>query len=282
MTWVVAGSGIIYPFMAGDVRVTFRQPDGSTSERDCLQKIHRVARNILGGFAGSVRAGLTLLDAIQRRLHEDHWYSLPELTYQRYWLPRLMHRVFGTLPEYEQALRSEVVLLGAHPRFTRGALRIARCHTIRFRSPAFEPEETTGAECVGIGSGDAVGRYRDAAREASASDALVQMTVAGLQAPAQFMASVLHRTVTEGPEPGVSPHFLYATVSPAELVIRPWEYEERGAMGHRYHRVPPLVRDYGEFIRFCCAAGLLPDAAVALHAPVSARRLSVGCSERCE
>ena len=266
MTWVVAGNGLIYPFIAGDVRVRFRFADGNTVEHDCLQKIHPVARNVLCGLAGSVYGGFAILHVIRGHLHADHWYSLPELTYQRFWLPRLMRWVFRGLPQSERRLGAEVLLVGAHPRLTRGFPGVARCDTIRFRSPRFEPEETVGNQCLGIGSGEAVEHYREVATDASTSDAVIRVSTVGLEAPAQLMASTLHLTVRENPFPGVSEWFLYGTVSPRELVIRPWQYEERGPAGTRQHRVPPLVQSYPEFVQYCGGARLPADAAVAVAA----------------
>lgn len=261
MTWIVAGSGLIYPFIAGDVRVTFRLQDGSQAERDCLQKIHPVARNILGGFAGSVRGGFLLLHAIRQQLYDHHWYSLPKMTYQ--WLPRFMRRVFKALPPQEQLLGNQLIIVGAHPELTRGALRIPMCHTFRFSAPDFDPESTKGVECVGIGSGEAVERYRDAATKVSNEFWFHQTVRVGLKWPAHTMASTLHKIVSDDPFPGISPWFLYGSVSLAEFLIEAFEYTEYGPSGTTEHRLPPIARNYQEFVQYCGQVGVAAEAAVA-------------------
>ena len=261
MTWVVAGNGAIYPFIAGDVRVTFCSDDGQRTERDCLQKIHPLTRNILGGFAGSVRAGFFLLQVIRRQMYEEHWYSLPKIT--RRWMTRLMRRAFADLPANERSAGSQWIMVGAHPDLTRGPFKIPRAHTYRFSSPTFEPEETIGVECLGIGSGDTVVQYRDAASQLSKDFVLHQTSTMGLKWPAHTMAATLHSTVSGAPMPGISPYFLYGSVSLTEVLIEAFEYEERRPEGTRLHRLPPIARTYDEFIKYCGSEGLSAEAAIA-------------------
>jgi hypothetical protein len=62
MTWIVGMPTMWgYSFAVSDVRVTLA--DGS--ERDCLQKIYPVARSIALGFAGSVRLGFKMVEAMK-------------------------------------------------------------------------------------------------------------------------------------------------------------------------------------------------------------------------
>ena len=261
MTWVVAGNGFLYPFIAGDIRVTFQMEDVRRVECDCLQKIHPVARNIWGGFAGSVYGGFALLHAVRQQLYEDHWYSLPQMVYR--WMPRLMRRVHRLFPIKEQALGNQLIMLGAHPTLTRGDIEFPRCHTFRFTSPQFEPECATAVECLGIGSGDSVEKYRSAATKASGESWFRQTVVAGLKWPAHTMASTLHRIVSAEPVPEVSPWFLYGTVSLTEWIIEAYAYTAYQRDGVEAHGPPPIVQTYDDFRRFCVRAGMSAEAAVA-------------------
>ena len=154
-------------------------------------------------------------------------------------------------------------MVGAHPELTRGPFKIPRAHTYRFSSAAFEPEETVGVECLGIGSGEAVVQFRDAASQLSKDFTFHQTSTIGLKWPALTMAATLHSTVSGAPRPGIGPYFLYGSVSLAEVLIEAFEYEERRPEGTRFHRSPPIVRSYDEFIKYCGSEGMSAEAALA-------------------
>jgi hypothetical protein len=142
-----------------------------------------------------------------------------------------MRHVYKSLPVQQRDLGNQLIMVGAHPELTRGAVGFPQCHTLRFSSPEFEPQATTGAECFGIGSGEAVEKYRTAATEASSDFSFHQTVVVGLKWPAHTMASILHKIVSDDPSPGVSPWFLYGTVSLTEWLIEGFvytAYEESG------------------------------------------------------
>jgi len=260
MTWIVGGNGMFYPFIAGDVRVTFRLNDGRTVERDCLQKIHHLSRNILVGFSGSVRGSFGVLGFVARQLRPDHWYSLPRLAHT--WMPRTMRFAFQMLPESERDLGVQLLMVGAHPQLTRGPFG-PRADTFRFRSPLFEPECTKGAECFGIGSGNSVEKYRKAAEELSHEFFLHQTATMGLLGPASTFAMTLHKIVKDDPQPGVSPWFLFGTVSLTEAHINAIGYTEYAVGEPTQHSVPPVATSYSQFVALAKQEGLLAEAASA-------------------
>ncbi|HTQ98766.1 MAG TPA: hypothetical protein VMH83_02205 [Candidatus Acidoferrum sp.] len=257
MTWIVAGNGVAFPFIAGDICVSW----DSQNERECLQKIHPLTRNIIAGFSGSVKGGFQILNAIKQQLCYDQNYSLPRLSHE--WLPRLMQREFRKLPSKEQSLQVQLILLSAHPHFIRGALHVPQSHTVRFKSPHFKPETTRGAECFGIGSGEIVDHYRIAAISFSTDVSFHQAIVSGSKNPALWMAQRLYDIVKEDPKPGISPLFIYGTVSLDEMVIEPLPFTTLGTSGTTHLQFPFLARNHQEFLNYCNRIGFSAEAASA-------------------
>ena len=71
-----------YGFGISDVRVTL---DGG-SEIDCLQKIHPVGRYVAAGFAGSVRIGFGMIEALSQRMcFKDERLSCDPLSLAQEW-----------------------------------------------------------------------------------------------------------------------------------------------------------------------------------------------------
>jgi hypothetical protein len=261
MTWIVGSAGILNPFIAGDVRVTFRGEDGRAQERDCLQKIYPVTRNILAGFAGSVALGIDVLSAITERVDLEHWFSLPELAYT--WFPRLMRWRFGLAAERERKLGCQVLMIGTHPWLPMGELPIPDTDVFRFLSPRFEPERAKGQSCLGIGCGNYVEELRAVAERNAMSDAVCQANTAGPAAVASTMAFMLHRALQRRPTPGISEWFVYGTLSLDGIILEPFKYELPTSTPV-VHRSPPwLARGEGEFLAYARKNGLIAQAASA-------------------
>lgn len=112
MTWIVGAAAIGgYAVAISDVRVTFA--DGR--EMDCLQKLYPMSRFIAAGFAGSVRIGFAMLDALADLLQD-----LPEGSA---WHPEevadcfqnLPRQVFQAAPQAEQAFTLTSNAIGCAP-----------------------------------------------------------------------------------------------------------------------------------------------------------------------
>src|ERR1019366_6594510 len=99
MTWIV---GTVPPFgysiLVSDICVSWA--DGT--ERDCLQKIHKVGDDLLCGFAGSVRIGFGLLEALSIQLPPKQRRTPSVLV--RDWIPSLARHVFRDSHESERKL----------------------------------------------------------------------------------------------------------------------------------------------------------------------------------
>jgi hypothetical protein len=238
MTWIVGGPGLTAPFLAGDICITFTHPDGRRETRDCLCKIYPVARNVLGGFAGSVFLGMRILGTLMEELRRDGFQSsdyllLPEAAAA--WLPGIARQVYSEASDTEQAGGCDLLIVGLHPNQQHAHLPFPRTDAFCFRSPAFEPETTTDVfgGVLGIGSGQEVEVLRTAAMDALQShgfygiddvpfhgqtinkegDLMIQVFRGGIVGPAAKMARALNRALTTNPMPGVSEWFVYGSAS---------------------------------------------------------------------
>jgi hypothetical protein len=137
MTWIIgAAAALGYAVGISDTCVTL----ADRSERDCLQKIYPISRFIAAGFAGSVRIGFGMVNALV-----EHLQDLPE---SAAWFPDdvaddlgdLARQVFRDSGATEQAFRSHLMLLGAHPTEDVGIPGYARCFVHILKSPDFTPQ----------------------------------------------------------------------------------------------------------------------------------------------
>ena len=159
MTWVIGRSGPFgHAIGISDIRITLQ--DGS--EHDCLQKIYKVAPQLVLGFAGAVAIGLEVVAQLTKSLlpHEDYGGWDPH--YIAEGLPTRIRTLFGTFSANERSRGCELMLLSAHPTENDGAAPWARCYVYRFYAPNFEPIEAAQTEIVSIGSGTDVKPYREA------------------------------------------------------------------------------------------------------------------------
>jgi len=120
-----------YSIGISDIRVTL----GDGSEHDCLQKIYPMTNSIAMGFAGSVRIGFMMAEAMRRWLHCDEldgfWQPL-EVAEQ--W-PEIASKVFHSASPEEQDLQCALMLLSTDPVACNGPGPQTYVHT--FHSPDF-------------------------------------------------------------------------------------------------------------------------------------------------
>ena len=87
--------------------------------------------------------------------------QLPEIPENHSFVPQtvaetlspLAKDIFDNAAQDEKALRSDLMLLGAHPTITVGIPGYARCSVHMFRSPNFVPEEAQIRQVVSMGTG---------------------------------------------------------------------------------------------------------------------------------
>jgi hypothetical protein len=282
MTWIVGGPGFVSPFLAGDICVTFRHANGREETHDCLQKIYPLARNVLGGFAGSVDIGLRMLTAIA----QDPGIAvlnLPRLAVR--WFPRFARRFFSQAPPAMRKLGCEILMVGIHPYLQQPLTPFQRTDAVRFVAPHFEAQEmtTNPMNVLGIGSGQVLDDLRSAALAAVRSNGFHRMEdfqfaggvvnregdlqlqlKGGFAGPAAKMAFALRQALTKFPAPGVSKWFVYGAVSVTDppVIEAPVYASVTHAGAQERLAPPPFAAGLEAYLRFLKANGLAATAAV--------------------
>lgn len=117
MTWIVGTTSIFgHAILAADVCVTFAMPNGQRTYLDCLQKIHPLGRFVVGGFAGSIRIGFAIVEALSKRFRdipETHAIDLESMA--PVVLPQMVKTIFEASPPLEQSAGCQVIIGWVHP-----------------------------------------------------------------------------------------------------------------------------------------------------------------------
>jgi hypothetical protein len=219
MTWIVGISTPFgYSFALSDTRVTL----GDDREIDCLQKIYPVARFIAVGFAGSVKIGFDIVEALKASLHEADEklaWNPPELVPQ---LPLLLRKVFQDAGAEEQVNHSHIMLLSTHPTEPVGS-PWARAYVHVLRSPDFTPEEikphqlgTIGCHTSSQACVEAVERF---STDPSSHEALMQGEVGPRGGLGSRLGMMLTPILEEAQPRGISPHLHECWVYRGKIVI---------------------------------------------------------------
>lgn len=219
MTWIVGiPTPFGYSFALSDTRVTL----GNGREIDCLQKIYPVARYIAVGFAGSVKIGFDIVEALKASLYEadeNLAWNPPELVPE---LPPLLQKIFQNAATGEQVNHSHVMLLSTHPTEPVGS-PWARAYVQILRSPDFIPEEirphqlgtigchTLSQECV-----DAIGRFSSDARS---HEVLLQGEVGPRGGLGSRLGMMLTPIIEKAQPRGISAHLHECWVYRGKIVI---------------------------------------------------------------
>lgn len=119
---------------------------------DCIQKIHYIGPNVIGGFAGSVKLGFRQIAELKKQLgpaKPEYGWNIDQIAGN--WLPRLFRSIFDQSESVEKELASNVLLVAAHPHKTHGGSEEPWMDAVRFCSPHFEPEKGAVNQLVGIG-----------------------------------------------------------------------------------------------------------------------------------
>ncbi len=247
MTWIVgAAAALGYAVGISDIRVTFS--DGS--ERDCLQKIYPIARFVAAGFAGSVRIGFGMLNGLAHQVRgaPENQAFLPQEVADC--LTPLARDLFQSFPPEERALRSHLMLLGAHPTDDVGIPCLARCSVHILRSPDFAPTIARIGEVVSIGSGSSFPPYQEVLASLSADPmSLLHMEVAGIGASSVIVSMVVQKTIEKNPVPGISPHAHICLVHRGFVNITPNDHEQYPQTGEKIEfRMPKVATTWKEFV----------------------------------
>jgi hypothetical protein len=253
MTWIVgAAPPIGYAVGISDIRVTF----ADRSESDCLQKIYPISDFVAAGFAGSVRIGFSMIDALTSRLS-----GLPTGCA---WVPddvandasALAKEVFEQSEPSEQTAHSHLMLLGVHPTEDVGIPGYARTSIHILKSPDFVPEQRFG-EVVSIGSGAGVAEYNEVLAGFS-SDTLSLMRGEMMGAGMGFMPlSIMMQKITGmHPTPGISQHTHICIVRRGAVQIATNDGDRYLSSGEKVEfRMPQTAKSWEEFNGLVCAKG---------------------------
>lgn len=258
MTWIV---GTVPPFgysiLISDICVSWS--DGT--EHACLQKIHKVGADFLCGFAGSVRIGFILLDALARQLPRKQHRTPSILAHD--WIPSLARRVFRAAPEQEQKLGCQLIIAAVHPTENMGDVPWPRTYVWTFGYPEFIPADCRADDAVGIGNGSFVSVYTEAVREARRDSFFLKLIIHGEVAQGQYLAKTMHEAVQQTPQAGVSTHFQMGIVTRGRALLGNYDYTrfQQDGTTTQVH-VPPVAQTYKAFQVFCKTAKISSTCAV--------------------
>ena len=254
MTWIVGiAPPLGFAILVSDICVARTARDGQKHYADCLQKIYPLGSFLLGGFAGSVKTGFRIIEALQREFKKAPNGSAWNVDMiSNTWLPRVIRREFRTAAQPEQALGSSIILASAHPTRNRGDAPWPWTDVHVFSHPNFTPQKAGTLEVVAIGKGAGVRTYMDALTATCSDFSFMQAAVGGISSQAMVLAHRISRVVASGPIPGVSEFFQMGLIKRGESAIANHEYTVSNPDGTQVnHRFPPVARSWAEFERLC-------------------------------
>jgi hypothetical protein len=258
MTWIVGAASLGYAVGISDIRVTFN--DGS--ERDCLQKLYAMSRFIAAGFAGSVRIGFAMLEALAIVLRDPGPGTafIPQEVADCF--SEAARLVFENFPN-EQKFGSHVMLLGAHP-VNDSIPGHSICSVHVLKSPDFVPQSIPNGEVVSIGSGGDVASYKETLKTFSSDPlSLLKMLTAGPMMGGMPLMHAVQATVERNPTPGISPHMVVCVVRRDLVQVFPNDEDKYPPSGEKIEfRMPPLATTWSEFKKTTSAGGVSANGAI--------------------
>jgi hypothetical protein len=260
MTWVIGTSSMFgYGVVISDVQV--RLQSGET--RDMLLKAYPVANGIVGGFAGSVRIGFSLMENLREFLQIPEAFASSH-AWDPIWVAKnwqkSAERVFQMHSPIEQTLGARVLLVGISPTEHRGNPAWRNVYMVRFASPEFKPGimNRPFAACS-IGSGAGVTEYKRALKQLTRMQSGFQKAEIGRDFGwADALCFQLSRVATDRPKEGVSRHFNVIAFRHGEMLRRNSDHLTHGPDGTEPIEtvMPRLADSYAAFNEMVAAAGL--------------------------
>jgi hypothetical protein len=248
MTWIV---GVPVPFGyaigCADIRVTFK----NGREEDCLQKIYQIGPYVCAAFAGSVRIGFELLSLISQLLQNVEPGTGWDLDEVAKWWPEDAREVWNRMPDFEQQLKSEFMLFGAHP--NQGTPWPKPC-VYTFRSPDFIAVQTSEPlEACSLGKGAGIRTYCDPLKDLWNDDDLVKLETGAPGGIARGMMDVITDKLLALPISGISPHMHVFLAYRDRIVAYKNDrqyFKKDGSMTLVPELVmPPVASSYGGFLK---------------------------------
>lgn len=159
MTWIICTPFVFgYTVLIGDVQASELDQNGCIIRKeDCVRKIYPLSCSLVCGFAGDIRMGFAITQAMRDFL------KLLEGTEQKRWdpeylkgnLPRVMNKRWKELSDRYGEERVEFIIGGVHPTACipkDTEWRLPYCHIYKSEND-FQPEEIGIGKIESIGSG---------------------------------------------------------------------------------------------------------------------------------
>lgn len=205
MSWIIGGSTIFgYGVILSDICVTCNR----TGRRwDVLQKAFPLGKFIVGGLAGDIGIGLSMLRSLQMFLSDDpppHGECWEPEYVSDVW-SKEAKRMYGEIAANGGTGAVHILTVGVSPRAEglSGAVPVVSV----FRSPDFVPEIVVGGnKALSIGSGAGVERYRQALERLFQVEDLVYLQ-AEVGSPGGFgrvVGNMINREALLNPVDGIS------------------------------------------------------------------------------
>lgn len=260
MTWIV-GTGTMFghAVLASDIRATFILSTGEERHIDYLQKVYPLGKVIVGGFAGSVRIGFSLMGHLQAELSmvdEGNVWDLDIIA--NTWLPRVVRRVFNSFPQSEKVLGSQIILASTHHRINWPFPDTPLPVVYKFDSPRFAPQKAAPDQVLGIGSGAKDECMIEVTNICKNRDNFSLMAMGGQTFQSMYVARVLEGVIEKTPLPGVSNLFQVATVNRKQIDFFNHETSLCTEVGKKpILKFPPvLATSYKQFTKIAAKSGV--------------------------
>ena len=259
MTWIV-GTGTMFghAVLASDIRATIKYSTGEELHIDCLQKVYPLGKFVVGGFAGSVKIGFSIIGHLQAELamvDEESAWDLDIIA--NTWLPRAVRRIFNSFPLSEKVLKSQIILASTHPTknwpFPNTPLPVV----YKVDSPDFKPQKAAQDEVLGIGYGAMINCMIEV-NKVCKKPFFHQTIYGGTQYQAMYVANILEGVIKKTPLSGVSNLFQFATVNRKQTEIFNHETSLCTKEGNKpILKFPPvLAKSYEQFKKIVAKSGV--------------------------
>jgi len=259
MTWVM-GQPIMfgYAICLADIQVTF-----GTKTEDCLQKIYKIDRNLVVGFAGSVNIGFAMLNSLARLrdsvIKEDLSFEPEGLA--EVWSEKA-REIFNSALKNYKSKGSELLMAGVSHSKDLGIPGFGKPVVVVLRYPYFKPELAKMGEWVSIGKGREVKHYQEILKslESREYNEAMKMETAFSGGYGSVLGSMVGDKVRRAPEvPGISKHLHICIISRQQVKLGNTDHWEVGPSDNwetrKEFRMPKVATNWQEFQAFCRERG---------------------------
>jgi hypothetical protein len=145
-------------------------------------------------------------------------------------IPAHARRIFAECPTEEQAMGSQLMMIGANPASREGSNGASTC-VYSFSWPNFEPVRAQAHEVLSIGSGTGVAPYRQLLERHYSDPEWRVLLMHGESVPggtASMLANSVTKVLQDNPQPGISAHLHLCVVRSGEVQIWTNDHSRKG------------------------------------------------------